>query len=179
MGHSRFNISVSLVLLAFLFLPTVTADDPSSSCLAYAYTESESHAFLIQANTSNFGSKINVVTDCEYIELWIDGALVASSTGSRFQYAIDPGLHNVSLISNNFTANYSYVEFYPDRLNWEFEWIELNNLDVEFIDVTKAQIQENWASFLSIIIAWMLSTYVFWNLVQSYVQKNFIEEVTN
>jgi len=64
-------------------------------------------------------------------------------------------------------------------LNWEFDWIELNELDVQFIDVTKAEIQENWASFLSIIIAWMLSTYVYWNLVQSYVQKNFIEEVTN
>jgi len=179
MGHSRYKFSVSLILLAFLFLPTVSADDPSSSCLAYAYTESESHAFLIQANTSNFGNQINVQTDCEYIELWIDGALVASSTGSTFQYAIEPGLHNVSLISNNFSANYSYVNFYPDRLNWEFDWIELNELDVQFINVTKAEIQENWASFLSIIIAWMLSTYVYWNLVQSYVQKNFIEEVTN
>ena len=90
MGHSRFKFSVSFILLAsFLFLPTVSADDPSSSCLAYAYTESETHAFLIQANTSNFGNEINVQTDCEYIELWIDGALVASSTGQLFSMQLN------------------------------------------------------------------------------------------
>jgi hypothetical protein len=69
------------------------------------------------------------------------------------------------------------VNFYPDRLQWEGEWFKFNNLDIVLIDAAKAEIQENWASFLSVIIAWILSTYVYWNLINSYVQKNFIEEV--
>lgn len=178
MGRTRFNLVFSaLLLLVFLLLPTNTAAAPPSQCLAYAFTESENHAFLVQDNSSNFGSSLIIKTDCSSIELIIDGATVARSNNSYFEYQIEEGLHNITLKADGFNETYNYVSIYPDRLNWEFEWRELTGQDIQFIELTKASLQENWAAFLSVVIAWFLSTYVYWQLVQSYVQRNFIEEV--
>lgn len=178
MGRTRFKLVFSaFVLLVFLLLPANTAAAPPSQCLAYAFTESENHAFLVQDNSSNFGSKLKIKTDCSSIELIIDGARVATSNSSYFEYQIDQGIHNITLNGDGFNETYNNVIIYPDRLNWEYEWNELTGKDIEFIDITKASLQENWASFLSVVIAWFLSTYVYWQLVQSYIQRNFIEEV--
>lgn len=179
MGRTRFKFAfTALLLLVFLLLSTNAAGAPPSQCLAYAFTESENHAFLVQENSSNFGSKLIIKTDCESIELVIDGAIVARSNNSYFEYQIEEGLHNITLNADGFNETYNYVSIYPDRLNWEFEWSQITGQDIQFIDMTKANLQENWASFLSVVIAWFLSTYVYWQLVQSYVQRNFIEEVT-
>ena len=181
MGHIRFNLMYSLIALGLLLLiPPVMADNapPSQECLAYAYTESETHSFLVRDNSSNFGSVLKVVTDCQYIELWVDGERAAVSNESQFSYQLEQGIYNLSLISDGFQENYSYVSFYPDRLEWRYEWTKLNGgSGVEMIEVGKATLQENWASFLSIIITWFLATYVYWQFVQTYVQRNFIEEV--
>ncbi len=180
MGPSRYKVHHSVVLLLVCLLPLTTAEAaPPDDCLAYAYTESEHHAFLIQQNSSNFGSNLKVKTDCERVNLWVDGYLVATSNESFFEFEIEQGVHNITLESAGFTEHYERVSFYPDRLNWEFEWLELSGANVEYITSSEADLKENWASFLSVIIAWFLSTYVFWQLVQAYVQRNFIEEVIN
>lgn len=180
MGFTRLRLVHSLIIVGLLLLipPTVAGETPpSQECLAYAYTESESHSFLIRDNSSNFGSVLKVVTDCERIELWIDGERKASSNETVFSYQLEPGVFNLSLVADGFEENYSFVSFYPDRLEWRYDWIRLTNADAQFIDVGKATVQENWASFVSIIITWFLATYVYWQFVQTYVQRNFIEEV--
>ncbi len=178
MGFIRLKLMYSLIFFGLLLLiPQSAGETPPNECLAYAYSDSESHSFLVRDNSSNFGSTLNVVHDCERIELWVDGEVKAVSNESFFSYTIEPGVHNLSLIADGFEQNYSFVSFYPDRLEWEYQWIQLTGADIEFIEVGKATIQENWAAFLSIIITWFLSTYVYWQLVQNYVQKNFIEEV--
>jgi len=182
MGFQRFKLMSSLIVLGLLLLipPSVAGETPpSQECLAYAYSESESHSFLVRDNSSNFGTVLNVVQDCGTIELWVDGERAAVSNKSVFSYSVDPGVHNLSLIGDGFEENYSFVSFYPDRLEWRYDWIRLNNADAQFIDVGKATIQENWASFVSIVITWFLATYVYWQFVQTYVQRNYIEEVKN
>ncbi len=180
MGLSRIKLMSSLIALGLLLLiPQAMADEapPSQECLAYAYTESESHSFLVRDNSSNFGNVLKVVTDCESIELWVDGERAVFSNKTAFSYQLEQGLYNLSLVADGFEENYSYVSFYPDRLEWRYDWIQLNGGGIEMIEAGKATIQENWASFLSIIITWFLSTYVYWQFVQTYVQRNFIEEV--
>lgn len=181
MGLIRTKVFCIITVGFFLLLPIVSADEapPSQECLAYAYSDSESHSFLVKSNASLFGNVLNVVHDCESLQLWVDGEKVVQSNSSFFEYEIEQGIHNISLLGDGFEKNYSFVSFYPDRLEWRYQWIEISGSDVQFIEVGKATLQENWASFLSIIITWFLSTYVYWQFVQTYVQRNYIEEVIN
>ena len=80
--------------------------------------------------------------------------------------------------TNEYTRNYQ-VEVFPDRLEWEGDFLLLNrgNQDTEFISIDLSNSRENWASAFSILIVWVLTTYVYWKLIESYVNKNFIEEV--
>ncbi len=180
MRHSRLKFTGILSLLVFLLLPSGVAAS-ASPCIAYAYTESGNHLFLVGENSSNFGNELNVRSNCENLSLYIDGEWVARSSNGNMFYVLNNTLQNITLSTDNgeFNETYWNVNFYPDRLDWEGQWFRINDLDIQLIDAAKAEIQENWASFLSVIIAWILSTYVYWNLINAYVQKNFIEEVVN
>ncbi len=178
MRHSQLRFTGIISLLVFLLLPSGAAAS-ASPCIAYAYTESGSHLFLVGENSSNFGNELNVRSNCENLSLYVNGEFKARSSNGNIFFKLNNSLQNITLSTDNgeFNATYSNVNFYPDRLEWEGEWFRFNSLDIVLIDAAKAEIQENWASFLSVIIAWILSTYVYWNLINSYVQKNFIEEV--
>lgn len=177
MKHSRFRFLPFTLLLVFLLLPASAAG--ASPCVAYAFTESQDHYFLVQDNSKNFGNTLNVRGNCENLSLFIDGEWKASSTNGNFVYTLNETVANITLEAAGFNQTWENVVFYPDRLGWEGEWIKFNNLDIQLVDAAKAEIQENWAAFLSVIIAWILSTYVYWNLISAYVQRNFIEEVVN
>jgi high-affinity Fe2+/Pb2+ permease len=45
------------------------------------------------------------------------------------------------------------------------------------MEINVAKAQENWASFLTAVIIWILVVYVYWNLINSYVDRNYAEEV--
>ena len=97
----------------------------------------------------------------------------------RFQ----SGTYNLTFTNNeNYSINYSNVEFLPDRLQWEFEFLAWENQQNdysfdEFILRSKATAAQNWASILSIVMVFTLTTMVYWNLINSYVDRNFCEEV--
>jgi hypothetical protein len=177
---------VTVVLIGLILLPMSSAQDPPSSsssqdekdCLFYAYSVSQSHYFLIQNNSSLFGSEINIIHNCDNVLLIVDGFNYASSNES-FKVKIDPGIRNITIQSEDKKEIYESVLFYPDVLLWEseYEYLMNPNIDKEFIDVDVAQLKENWAVAFGIIIVWGLSTLVYWKLIQSYVDKNFIEEV--
>jgi hypothetical protein len=63
-------------------------------------------------------------------------------------------------------------------LNWEFDFIALEESKPQFIDVEISELRTNWAVGVGIVVVWVLTTYVYWSLISSYIDRNFIEEVT-
>ena len=59
----------------------------------------------------------------------------------------------------------------------EYQYLISPQKNVEIIDINLAESQQNWSVALGILMVWVLSTYVYWKLIQSYTDKNFIEEV--
>ncbi len=167
-------------LLVLLLTPSLAqAQDPPSSkqCLAYAFTSSEPHLFLIGDNTSVFGNEIQINHDCDDLQLFIDGEFAAASN-SNLTYSIEPGRHNITMIFDNQTLTMENVDFYPDRLEWEYEWEQLEEQKSAFISISDSNFQINWAVAFSIVIVWVLAVYVYWQLINSYVERTFIEEVS-
>lgn len=169
-----------LFLLGVLLTPLASAQDPpvsdEPSCLFYAYTSSENHLFLLGQNTSMFGSTLNVVHNCDDLTVYVDGEFEASSS-SNFIVKIDQGIHQITMVSEDQNITFSNVNFYPDRLDWEYEYQVIQSSKPQFIDIEIAALQTNWAVGAAIVIVWVLTTYVYWSLISSYVDRNFIEEV--
>jgi hypothetical protein len=171
------SLRAIFLLLLVILLPIGTATAAPGFCLAYAYTESGNHSFLIQDNSSNFGDNITIITNCDNLTIELDGEFFAR-TSKNTTITIEQGLHNISLISNNFSASYSNVLFYPDFLKWESNYrIEMNQ-DIELINIDLVDSRTNWAVFFGVVVVWILCVYVYWNLINSFIQRNFIEEVT-
>ena len=173
--------SVLFVALGLLLLPSVAGQEPpveeNKPCLHYGYTSSESYNFLVQNGTKLFGNNLNIIHNCDYLQVNLNGEFYASSNNSMI-IEIPLGINNLTVETNEYTRNYQ-VEVFPDRLEWEGDFLLLNrgNQDTEFISIDLSNSRENWASAFSILIVWVLTTYVYWKLIESYVNKNFIEEV--
>ena len=91
----------------------------------------------------------------------------------------NPGIANYTFITPHQTIDMT-IEFYPDRLQWEYEYQRLDfDPNQQFISIDASNSKEVIASIASIIIVWVLCVYVYWRLIESYVNKNFIEEVVN
>jgi len=177
-----------MALRVFLFvallslLGSVNAQEPpleeQKPCLHYAYTSSEDYNFLILNQSKIFGQEIRFIHNCEYLQVNLEGQFYAISNNSMI-LTLNQGEHNFTVQTNEYTRNYT-IEIFPDRLQWEYEYSRLNfDQDREFISVDVANSKEVVASIASIIIVWVLCVYVYWRLIESYVNKNFIEEVVN
>ena len=174
--HTK-SLRAIMFIIWVILLPIGTATAAPGDCLAYAYTQSGNHAFLIQENSSNFGNNISIVTNCENLTLMVDGEFFAQ-TSKNTTLVIEPGLHNISLSADNFSQTFSNVLFYPDFLEWESKYQFEMNPELEFIDSALVDARTNWAVFFGVVIVWILCVYVYWNLINSFIQRNFIEEVT-
>lgn len=173
------GLRVVLFVALVLLLTTASAQDPpveSDDCLFYAYTSSENHHFLVQNNSILFGTELKVIHNCEFLEIRKDGQFFARSNSS-FNVIIDEGMNNLSFETNS-TIQYFTFEVYPDRLDWQYEYSELIQERQQFISIDASNLRENYAVGFGILIVWVLTTYVYWRLIESYVNKNFIEEVT-
>jgi hypothetical protein len=171
-----------LTLLLPLTIPTAYAEPPveSSDCLAYAYTVSEDHYFLLKSNASGFGTNITVQHNCESINVFIDGNFSVSAGNNSFIFYLEPGIHNLTIQTPNENISIYNFQVYPNRLDWafDFEQWQLRNYDFnEYVELSASLAKANWASILSIVIVFILVTYVHWNLINSYVDRNFCEEV--
>ena len=107
----------------------------------------------------------------------VDGEFFAQ-TSKNTTLVIEPGLHNISLSADNFSQTFSNVLFYPDFLEWESTYQFEMNPELQFIDSALVDARTNWAVFFGVVIVWILCVYVYWNLINSFIQRNFIEEVT-
>lgn len=171
-----------VMVLALLLLPGTAAqeppvDDEEKGCIAYAYTESDNHYFLLKDNASMFGNVLRIVHNCDDLRVYSDGFFMASS-GQNFTLSLEAGIQNLTFESSNFNESFSNVMFYPDRLNWEYDFIQLQESKPQFIDIELSEIRTNWAVGVGIVVVWVLSTYVYWSLISSYIDRNFVEEVT-
>ena len=174
---------VLFVVLGLFLLPSATAQGPpveqETNCLFYSYTQSGEFFFLIQNNSKVFGNDLFIIHNCENIDLEVDGQFYASSE-NNLQVKLEDGIHNLTITSSNLTKTYQ-VEIYPDRLEWEQQYLQLNFRDPnsEMISIDLSNNRENFATLFGILVVWVLSTMVYWKLIQSYVDRNFIEEVVN
>lgn len=177
-----------LILCLFTLLlgssPFVKADPPiqnNEECLIYSYSESGNHLFLLGNNKTLFGNNLTVIHNCQEITVNINGNFSAYTTNSKITIPINYGINDIQIINENKSFNYQNVTFIPDRLSWEFEyydWQYNNSYTVkEYIEITKATAQANWASILSIVVVFCLTTLVYWHLINAYVDKNYFEEV--
>ena len=64
--HTK-SLRAIMFIIWVILLPIGTATAAPGDCLAYAYTQSGNHAFLIQENSSNFGN--NILTKKKWIIL--------------------------------------------------------------------------------------------------------------
>ena len=172
--------SFLFVALGILLLPSVNGQEPpvdDKPCIHYAYTTSDEYNFLLQNNSKLFGNNLRIVHNCDYVELYVEGEFYARSNNSViFDLAI--GSQNITIQTNQYSRDY-LIEVFPDRLEWEGELLllDFDNQNTEFIAIDLSNSRENWASIFSILIVFVLTTFVYWKLIESYVNKNFIEEV--
>ena len=136
----------------------------------------------MRSGSSMFGTNITFENDCQKIDVYVNGNYTASSfNSSDLKINLEPGVYDISIISeNNRSLFFNNITVYPNALTWVNDYNEWKypNLNIEeYISMTSAIAKENWASILSIVIVFVLVTYVYWNLINSYVDRNFIEEV--
>lgn len=181
---SVFGLSVIIGVLLLSSLNTIQAEPPiqENDCLIYGYTSSGEHYFLMKSGSSMFGTNVTFENNCEKIDVYVNGNYTASSfNSSQLKINLEPGVYDISIISeNNRSLFFNNVTVYPNALTWVNDYNEWKypNLNIEeYISLTSAMAKENWASILSILIVFVLVTYVYWNLINSYVDRNFIEEV--
>lgn len=177
----RMGLSVVVVLIVgSLLLPAVAAQDPpvEDECLAYAYTKSDKHNFLLGPNSSMFGTTLNIIHNCDQASIYVDGFFLASSKND-FSTMVETGLHNITIEADNQTFNFVNVIFYPDRLEWEYEYELTFEREIvkPSIDLELSNSRTNYAVGIGILMVWVLTTYVYWSLISAYVDRNFIEEV--
>jgi hypothetical protein len=173
--HRRFNLGFWFILGVALLTPSASANAPP--CLVYSFTESGTHQFLVNNNTSNFGDNLTVIHNCEQVRIEMDGQFFALLETNAV-IPISPGLHSFNFTFDNQTMRFDNVMFYPDYLNWESNYqfnVFPNNEPMVEKSIIDAQL--NWAVFFGIGITWILCVYVYWNLINTFTQRNFIEEV--
>ena len=173
-AFKAFPILVLLLLQPFLGSAMASPNE----CLAYAYTKSGSHYFLMEDNSSNFGDNLTIITDCEYIEIKIEGEFYANITRNT-EISIQPGKYNLTFENDYFNKSFSNVVFYPNFLTWEDSYLDmLRSLEPPtMVEAGSIESKLNWAVFFGIVVVWILCVYVYWNLINTFVQRNFIEEV--
>lgn len=182
-GFGNITILAVVILLSVYIIPTAKADPPiqEKSCLSYGYAESGNHLFLIGENKTIFGNNITFVHNCEFLRITVNGNFTAYSTNSMFNVPIDLGNNKIIIESNESTLIYNNVTVLPDRLSWEFEYYDWQSgydfTIEEYITVSAATAQKNWASILSIVVVFSLVTQVYWHLINAYIDKNYFEEV--
>lgn len=179
--QTAFILAGVLILLSpFSF--TAYAEPPvKNECISYAYTESNNHLFLLGTNKSVFGNNMTIQHNCDFIEIFVNGNFTAYTQENILTIPVNMGLNTIEIYSDNHSNVFENVMIMPDRLSWEFDWQEWQLGETyspeKFIEVSVATAQANWASILSIVMVFTLVTMVYWHLINSYIDKNYCEEV--
>ena len=170
------------VLLVLTLLPLVQAQSQppiQEDCLAYAYTQSEGHSFLLQNNSIAYGNQIYVRTNCDEYTVEIDGEFFGNF-GSRFNlFEVENGSLNFTITSGNFTYVANNVMVFGNQFTWSENyqtWVD-EQPQMSFIELGKMTFQENVVAVASIVIVWFLAVNIYWALINHYLDRNLFEEV--
>lgn len=174
--HGVVVVIAVFVVVGFLPPPS-SAAAPPDSCLAYAFTQSEEHFFLLESNATLYGDDLTMIHNCDQVAVYVDGIFFMSGD-SGLDSSIQPGEYGlIELRSNESTWKHYNVTIRPDRLDWDFNFSLAYPEPPGMISEEEAEVMQNWAAAGTAFIVWVLCVYVWWNLVNAYVQRNFIEEV--
>lgn len=180
---SRWGVLLLLFLSIFSFPAYAEPPVEDKECLIYAYSSSDLHYFLIQNNSLIFGNNITVEHNCNNVEVYVNNTLSVTTNNSKFIFNLGNANHNISFVGDNeFYRNYSNVQILPSRLTWAADYYDWQSSYYdytfeEYITLTSATAKANWASILSIVVVFCLVTMVYWHLINSYIDRNYCEEV--
>lgn len=165
-----------LLICGFLStLPATSANPPD--CLSYAYTSDDNHKFLLESNSNLYNERLYIVHNCDQVSIYVDDMFIQSST-NNFSISIQPGIHNITIDHGNYSIDFDEVNFLESRFNWFDDYTFLIE-NIEGKEFTNQEVKRlsNWVAFGTGILIFCLSVGVYWRLINSYVDRNYIEEI--
>ena len=179
---SKMAVYVGLIVFGFTLLPLVQAQQPppSEECLAYAYTRSDGHSFLIENNTIVYGNQILIKTDCKKFDVYFDNEFYASYDNVKDTSIFYDGINiNMTIKSGNYTMYANNVVIFQNQFTWSNEYVRYNqNLpELTYFELGEIVFKENVVSVSAIIIVWFLSVNIYWVLINHYLDRRLFEEV--
>ena len=170
------------VILFSPFSFVASAEPPNEKeCLFYGYSSSFNHYFLLEDNAVVFGTNLTFVNNCEKLTIYTDDNFLAQSeNGSTVYVNLFAGTYNFTINADGKNYTINNAELLPNALTWYGDYNDWKYGDFSLealVELSYAEAQENWASFLTAVIIWVLTVFVYWNLINSYVDRNYAEEV--
>ena len=171
-----------LVVLSLLPLVQAQSQPPiqQDECLAYAFTRSGQHGFLLENNSIAYGNTVFIRSNCEQLTIFMDGEFYSShSNQSEIQIYFEGFSLNMTIESGNFTYYAQNVVLFESQFAWSQNYLEYqeNLPELTFVELGKMVFQENVVSVASIAIVWFLSVNIYWALINHYLDRNLFEEV--
>jgi hypothetical protein len=177
----KYKLLIHGLVLAVIVIisPMATATNPP--CLVYSYTtaQNEPHYSLIQNDSYVFGNQLTIISSCNNTELYLNDNLFGITEGNSLNAYISQGEHNLSIISGGEIFNFTNIYF--------IEGGQLNNIvnqlpneyNPNSIKINPGEIDsiELMSGIGAIILSWFIVTFILWNIINKYHQKNFCEEV--
>lgn len=177
-------VGLLAVIASLSLIPLVQAQAQpplsTNECMAYAYTKSGDHAFLLENNSFAYGTNIFIRTNCEELQLKIDGTPYSTYRNqTQISFSIESPMINMTLESGNFSYYAENVSLFQDRFTWSDNYIQYldEQPKLTFIEFGKLTFQENVVSVASIVVVWFLSVNIYWSLINHYLDRNLFEEV--
>lgn len=171
----KFTITL-LVFFVVAYLPsTVSALEPPE-CIAYSYTYVDDHYFLMQNNSILYDTSLIIKHNCDNVEVYIDDALIHQTTRNSTLY-IPEGINNYTIIGDNNTWTFQNVNVIGGSLGWYDDYLEYTNNQPSVSEIESTRIS-NYVAFFTGLIIWVLSVNVYWKLINHYVDRNYLEEVS-
>lgn len=171
---SRAGLFTILILVLVAYLPlSVSALEPP--CIAYGYTTTDNHYFLLQNNSIMYDSTLIIKHNCDNVQVYLNDDLIHETTTNSTLY-LPEGMNNYTIIADNTTYEYQNVNIIGGSLGWYNDYLEYTE-NLPSISEYQGQRTSNFVAFFTGIIIWLLSVNVYWKLINHYVDRNYFEEV--
>lgn len=179
---SKMAVLFGCLLGCFTLFPLVQAQQPppNDDCLAYAYTRSEGHSFLLENNSIVYGNQILIKTNCRSFDVFFDDEYYATYQGvSSASIFYESNNVNLTIVSGNFTYEAHNVVIFNNQFTWSNEYQKyIETLpEMTFFEMGELVFKENVVAVSSIIVVWFLSINVYWILINHYLDRRLFEEV--
>lgn len=171
---------LGFVILTLSLLPLVQAQPQplEDDCLAYAFTKSDQHSFLLENYSIAYGDQIFIRTNCDQFTVYFDNVFHSNYTDQK-EIMIPYSSNSINLTIES--GNYSYFAYkvvrFDNEFSWSSEYVQYIENQPSLIEVGALTFQENVVSVGSIVIVWFLSVNIYWALINHYLDRNLFEEV--